>query len=285
MSDKVLAPAALYEMHMHTPLCKHATGDPEDYAAVAERRGLSGLVVTCHNPMPDGYSAAARMTADQFDDYLALIERARSAWAGRIDIRVGLECDFVPGYERHVEAQLAATELHHVLGSVHPQVGEYRKRFLTGDPLGDQQVYFEHLAQAAESRLFDTLAHPDLIKNSFRESWDESRILPVILRSLDRIARTGVAMELNTSGLNKVIPEMNPFPAMLVAMQERQIPVVVGSDAHVPERAGADWEQAYDLLEAAGYRHVSLFLDRQRQDIPLTAARAALRPTDGSLAS
>ena len=25
----------LYEMHMHTPLCKHARGEPEDYAEAA----------------------------------------------------------------------------------------------------------------------------------------------------------------------------------------------------------------------------------------------------------
>ena len=46
----------LYETHMHTPLCKHAAGEPEDYAEVAQRRGLKGIIVTCHNPAPDGFS-------------------------------------------------------------------------------------------------------------------------------------------------------------------------------------------------------------------------------------
>ena len=47
----------VYESHSHTPLCKHAFGQPTEYAAVAEQRGLQGLIVTCHNPMPDGFSA------------------------------------------------------------------------------------------------------------------------------------------------------------------------------------------------------------------------------------
>ena len=55
MTEPTAAPV-LYEMHMHTPLCKHARGEPEDYAAVAERRGLKGIVVTCHNPTNDGWS-------------------------------------------------------------------------------------------------------------------------------------------------------------------------------------------------------------------------------------
>ena len=36
----------LYESHCHTPLCKHASGSPSEYAAVAEQRGLKGLIVT-----------------------------------------------------------------------------------------------------------------------------------------------------------------------------------------------------------------------------------------------
>ena len=33
----------LYESHAHTPLCKHASGTPSDYAAMAEARGLKRL--------------------------------------------------------------------------------------------------------------------------------------------------------------------------------------------------------------------------------------------------
>ncbi|MCP4288071.1 MAG: histidinol-phosphatase, partial [Gammaproteobacteria bacterium] len=55
----------LYETHLHTPLCKHATGRPEEYAAVAERRGLKGIIVTCHNPTNDGWSPQTRMNLEQ----------------------------------------------------------------------------------------------------------------------------------------------------------------------------------------------------------------------------
>ena len=81
----------LYESHSHTPLCNHAFGEPEDYAGVAERRGFKGLIVTCHCPLPDGISAEVRMDPAQFEDYLAMIARARAAFAGRVDVRAGLE--------------------------------------------------------------------------------------------------------------------------------------------------------------------------------------------------
>ena len=84
-------------------------------------------------------------------------------------------------------------------------------------------------------------------------------------------------MELNTSGLNKAYPEMNPGPTMLALMQARGIPVVIGADAHRPERVADRFTEAIDLLETVGYTHVSFFLARQRQDVPLAAVRASLR--------
>ena len=96
----------LYDTHMHTPLCKHAKGEPGDYAAVAEKRGLKGIVVTCHNPGPNGFSPRVRMALEQFDEYVDLVERARQAWNGRIDIRLGLECDYLPEMEPFLEKLL-----------------------------------------------------------------------------------------------------------------------------------------------------------------------------------
>jgi histidinol-phosphatase (PHP family) len=266
----------LYESHMHTTLCKHSHGEPEEYAAEAERKNLRGIIITCHNPIPKGYSAHVRMREDQFDEYLALVERARLAWTGRVDVRLGMECDFAPGLEADVEKLLQRAEFHHILGSVHTQVKEYRDRYFTGSWLEYQQTYFEHLALAAETGLFDTLAHPDLVKNEKPNEWILSRIFPDILRALDRIAATGTAMELNTSGLLKSISEMNPGPEILAEMRKRDIPVVIGADAHRPHRAGAEYPRALRMMQGAGYDQVSFFLNRQRHEIPITDALASL---------
>jgi histidinol-phosphatase (PHP family) len=83
-------------------------------------------------------------------------------------------------------------------------------------------------------------------------------------------------MELNTSGLQKDIQEMNPGPAILRAMRERDIPVTIGADAHTPQRVGAHFEVALDSLVAAGYSRVSYFLERKRCDVSIAEARASL---------
>lgn len=268
----------LYESHMHTPLCRHARGEPEEYAARAYQRGLKGIIVTCHNPLPDGIAQSSRMYPEDFPQYLEIIARARQAWLGRVDVRLGLEADYLPGLESFIEKQLASAPFNHVLGSVHPQLQIYQERYFNGDDIALQKQYFDHLAQAAETKLYDTLSHPDLVKNIAPEWWDISDMLPPIQRALDRIAATGIAMELNTSGLLKAIPEMNPAPEILREMSARNIPVVIGADAHVPERVAAEYETALDLLEDCGFQNISFFLERKRQEVSIEAARASLKP-------
>jgi histidinol-phosphatase (PHP family) len=270
-------PPLLYESHMHTPLCRHSAGLPGEYAAVAEKRHLAGIIVTCHAPMPNGYSADVRMRPEEFDPYVDMVAEASEKWAGRVDVRLGLESEYVPGFESWVEKLHQRAAFNHVLGSVHCQVKEYVSTYFTGDWLEFQRTYFRHLAEAAETGLFDTLSHPDLVKNQAPSEWQLDRIMDDIRRALDRIARAGTAMELNTSGLNKTIPEMNPGPLILREMSQRGIPVVIGADAHNPKRVAAKFEEALGLLQDAGYGEVSFFLERKRRNVPISTALESLQ--------
>ena len=267
----------LYDMHVHTPLCGHARGEPEEYAAAAQQRGLAGIVFTCHNPMGDGFARAAGMELSEFDRYVEMVERARTAWAGEIDVRLGLECDYIPEFEGWLEKLLGMAEFHHVLGSVHPHLKYYRERYVTGDFANLQRTYFDHVAMAAETGLFDTISHPDLVKDIAPEQWDPASIRDTVSRCLDRVAATDTAMELNTSGLEKSPPEMNPGVMMLQEMYVRDIPVVLGSDAHDPYRIGASFEEALNTLSGVGYTHVHVVLDRKRKALPISRVRSSLR--------
>lgn len=270
--------ALLYESHCHTPLCKHAYGEPDEFAAVALARNLKGITFTCHCPLPDGISGHVRMNPEQYPEYLEMIAATREAYAGKLDVRTGIESDYYPGVERWLEKLHARAPLSHILGSIHYQLGDYRKVYFKGDVFEYQRLYYDHLAMSAETGLFDTLAHPDLVKNESPAEWNFERLLDDVRRSLDRIAATGVAMELNTSGMFKSLPEMNPSLSQLVLMRERNIPVVIGADAHVPERVGDGYQEALQQLKNAGYSQVSYFVDRKRREVPVDDALASLIP-------
>lgn len=268
----------LYDSHMHTPLCKHAQGKLQAYARQAEKRGLRGIIFTCHNPTEnDGWSPHVRMRTDQFDTYLSLVDQARADWQGRVDVRLGLECDYYPGAEDWVAGLLRRADFDYALGSVHPQLPEYKARYHTdGDERAFQRLYFEHLAMAAETGLFDCLAHPDLVKTVFPATWQVDRLMDDIHGALDRIATTGTAMELNTYGLKKPCQEMHPGRELLAAMHAHGIPVVMGSDAHDPGRVGDDFADALTVLHDVGYETVHHYLERARQAVPIVKALASL---------
>ncbi|MEM1441566.1 MAG: histidinol-phosphatase [Verrucomicrobiota bacterium] len=263
------APPIFFDSHMHTPLCKHAEGHPIEYMERGIEQGLAGIIMTCHSPMPNRFSHRVRMSPEQFHEYVALVKEATDAAPDGFEVRLGMESDFFPGKEKWLSELHARADFHYILGSVHWHIPEYLDAFWRGDPTAFRRQYFEHLAESAESGLFDSLAHPDLVKNASPEDWKFESMRPVIANSLDRIAKTGIAMELNTSGLNKPYPEMNPGPEMLKMIAERDIPIVIGSDAHTPVRVADQFPRALDNLLEAGFETVSVFRERKRSDFPI----------------
>lgn len=269
--------ALYYDSHMHTPLCKHAWGEPEEYCAQAVKAGLKGIIFTCHCPMPDGFWPSVRMSEGEFDLYVSLVQRAKAAYAGKLDVCLGIESEFFPGYEKYIEGLHQRVEFDYCLGGLHWQAKEYLGKFEQGTIEGFRRTYFEHLAVSAETGLYDCLAHPDLVKNYHPDSWCFAIIKNTVAGALDRIAKTGVAMEINTSGLNKSYSEMNPGNEMLRMMAERKIPVVIGSDAHRAQRVGEHFVTALNNLAEAGYEHVSYFKKRARIDLKISDVISSIK--------
>ena len=77
--------------------------------------------------------------------------KTASEWGEDVDVRLGLEADYFAGYEAWLETQLSSADFHYVLGSVHPQIPEFRQAYWTGDPVEFQRTYFQKLAEAAET--------------------------------------------------------------------------------------------------------------------------------------
>jgi len=270
----------LFDSHMHTSLCKHAEGYLWEYVDRGKVSGLDGVIFTCHSPMPNQFSSHVRMDPDELWDYIALVGEAQDSAPEGFEVRLGLESDFFPGMESWLTQLHGTADFHYIIGSVHWHTPEYQAAYYTGDMFAFQCQYFEHLAESAECGLFDSLGHPDLVKNASVPDWDFERVMPWIEKALDRIAATGVAMELNTSGIHKSIPEMNPGPGVLSMMQQRGIPVVLGSDAHQPGRVADRFSQALELLEAAGYDKICSFEDRKQVDLNISDAKSRLREVE-----
>ena len=83
--------------------------------------------------MPGGFSAHVRMAPEQFDTYVQMVKRTMEDFRGRVDVLLGMESDYLPGAEEWLRKLHARAEFHYILGSVHPQIDEYRELYFTGD--------------------------------------------------------------------------------------------------------------------------------------------------------
>lgn len=274
----------LFDSHMHTQLCKHANGYLWEYVDHGWKAALDGVVFTCHCPMPHWFAEDNRMCPDELWNYIALVDEAADSAPNNFEVRLGLESEYFPGMEDWLKRLHGAAPFHFILGSVSWFLPEYQANFHRGGLWAFYCQYFDHLATAAESGLFDCLSHPDHVKGAFVEGWDPKHLQPVIENALDRIAATGIAMELDTSGYDNSVHQMYPGDEMLVMMRQRDIPVVLGSDAYQPEKVGGHFEAALQLLDRAGYTSVSSFENHHREEISILEAKSRLEDAVVSVA-
>jgi histidinol-phosphatase (PHP family) len=259
------------DYHMHTRLCQHAVGDPVDLAAQAVRLGLTEIGFSEHNPMPrDDWDDWHMLQAD-LDKYVDNVQLARKAYPD-LAIKLALEMDFIPGQEEWIRQLIARHPWDYLIGAVHyvsdswdldnpKRISEWKNR----DPFEVWSTYFQRLTMAAESRLFDIIAHADLCKKFC--FYPEEDCTPLFARFLDAARNSGVAMELNTAGLRKDCKEIYPSPQIVRMAREADVPITFGSDAHAPGEVGMNLDEAVALARSVGYTHSCRFTRRQRESV------------------
>jgi histidinol-phosphatase (PHP family) len=271
-----------YHLHLRpddegTTVEKYYTAENvERYLAAAAAAGIEELGVSEHVYR---FRAALELWdhplwgENAVDDIDAYCEFVRST-----PLRLGIECDFIPGAEERTEALLSAREFDYVVGSVH-FVGEGNAAVDhegwdvwegDGDPDEIWRRYFEAVAASARSGLFDILAHPDLVK-----IWGRARPLPERdLRAfyepaVEAVAESGIAVEISTAGLRKPVGELYPARQFAELCRDAGASFALSSDAHLPEQVGYEYDRALELLESLGVGEICVFEGRNRRLVPL----------------
>jgi histidinol-phosphatase (PHP family) len=270
-----------YHLHLRpddgdTPAARYFTAENVDrYLAAAAAAGIEELGVSEHvyrfRQALDlwRHPLWIENAHDDLDAYCAFVRTT--------SLKLGIECDFIPGTEERTAELLGAREFDYVVGSVH-FIGEGDNAvdhegwdvWEGGDPDEIWRRYFAMLADAARSGLFDILAHPDLVK-----VWGRARPLPEMdLRAyyepaVEAIAESGIAVELSTAGLRKPVGELYPAREFAELCVEAGAPFALSSDAHLPEQVGYEYDRAVEFLDSLGVNEICVFEGRRRSLVPL----------------
>lgn len=190
-----------------------------------------------------------------------------------INVRLGLEIDFIPGRNEEIKRLITTYDFDYILGSVHFISGwgfdhpDERHRYEQKNIDQVYRDYFDLVAAAAGSRLFDVMSHLDLVK-----VWGHRPLSPVasmVEPLLQCIKQESLVIEINSGGLRKPVAEIYPAHSIVERMAAIGIPVTMGSDAHHPDQVGYELAEIARLLKRAGYRKIVKFISRQKVQVDL----------------
>ncbi|MBN1870507.1 MAG: histidinol-phosphatase HisJ [Candidatus Omnitrophica bacterium] len=255
------------DYHMHTPLCGHAVGKPMEYAEAAMEAGLEEIGFADHAPFVHCEDPNITMSIKQLPEYYRMIEDVRKKYSNCLRVKIGIEADFVPGYEEKTSVILEDYPYDYVIGSVHfiknwgfdnPEEFEKWNRKDVDQVYKD---YYALLRQCAKTGMFDIMGHVDLVKKFGHRPQED--VTQEVVKTAQVFKECGIAVEINTSGLRKPVNEIYPSLSVLKIYADAGVPLTFGSDAHEPSDVGRDFDKALELACEAGYGEYVLFKNRK----------------------
>lgn len=256
--------------HIHSPYCPHGTTDSfEAYIEKAIVENFSEITFTEHAPLPKGFidttpDKDSGMLTELLPKYFEDLQKLKAQYAQHIKINIGLEIDFITGYEKQSADFLHkyGAILDDAILSVHflqfndtyccidfsPEVfADFAKQ--VGSVQAVYDLYYKTVAQSitADLGLYKPkrIGHPSLIHKfqlAHNEKINDKAQLTHILQLLQA---HHYELDVNSAGLSKhFCQESYPPPAFITQAKQMGIPLVFGSDAHTV----ADLHQHYHKI-------------------------------------
>ncbi|WP_214826441.1 histidinol-phosphatase HisJ [Exiguobacterium algae] len=257
-----------HDGHVHTPFCPHGTNDPlESYIHQAIAKGLKTITFTEHAPLPESFvdptpDQDSAMSIDMLPEYFDTLRHLKETYQNEIEIRSGLEIDYLPGLENETIS---------LLEPFAPMIDEaiLSQHFLYIDqtymPVDFSAELFERLVEklgsfeevlrmyysSLESGLdfpwerlhIKRIGHLDLpIKYQRNYEWSRSDVTETQSKLLQAISNRGFGLDFNTAGLRKPDCGAAYIEEFVKEALSFHIPLTLGSDAHLAQDVGADFD-------------------------------------------
>jgi histidinol-phosphatase (PHP family) len=262
------------DYHIHTTY-SDGKAIPEEYISSAISAGIHEIGFSEHLNLfvADQYNC---IIPEKVSEYISHINRIKKSASGII-IKTGLEVDFFPGKEEEIYKFIRNLDLDYIIGSVHflgEKTVESGTNYVESGPAYYEnrdideifENYFAHVIEAVESGLFDIIAHCDLVRYyNFKPKANPEYLYR---RLANKMKIHDVVFEINTNGRNRPFRDFYPDRRFLKIFSGENVPVCVNSDAHIPDRVGQHFEEAYKLLEDAGFKEMAVFTNRERFLVP-----------------
>lgn len=255
----------LQNLHTHT-VFGDGQNTAEEMVRAAIAAGCGSLGFSEHSRMPAAVASGWCMTEAEESAYRQEVLRLREAYAGQIDLFLGLE--------RDLDALPSPEPYEYLIGSVHGvwRSGVYlpvdasqaefcravRERY-AGDYFAFIRDYYQREASVVLSTRCQIVGHFDLVAK-FNEGgclFDEAdpRCRDASLGALEALSKQDVVFEINTGAMSRGCRTAPyPAPSLLRALRERGGRICITSDSHSEGTVAFAFRQAGELALACGFR-------------------------------
>lgn len=258
-----------YDGHVHSPYCPHGSTDSlESYVEEAIKLGFKGMTFTEHAPLPPSFcdpvpDKDSGMSFERLDEYLIAVKKIKDAYQGKIEIKCGLEIDYIEGFEAETAAFLeeVGPKLDDAILSVHFLLHNNQYTCLDFSPdsfeelvqsLGSieevHKLYYQTVFKSLRADLGmykpKRIGHITLV-NKFQKKFPiEDTFRDNMIKILDEVERQDLSLDYNAAGTVKPLCK-EPYPPSWVIHEvaNRKIPLIYGSDAHSYKGIGQGFEQ------------------------------------------
>lgn len=258
----------LKNYHSHTARCGHAYGTDEEMIQAAIHAGFGVLGFSEHAPWPflDGYQEIdhrQRIRMEALDDYLADMQQLKEKYAGQIQIRIALECEYFPQYFDWLRT--VKPKFDYLLLGVHcADHDEHLTHYYARSTKPEQvEEYARCVLSGMESGLFAYLAHPELCLGDYPVYDAVCRDMVHAICSKARQLR--MPMEYNLYGVDKQHRGRQkglgyPCRHFWEAAADHGCTAIIGVDAHRPENFNRQrFLEARDYLLSLGLKVIDEF--------------------------
>jgi histidinol-phosphatase (PHP family) len=256
--------------HIHTPFCPHGSTDTfEQYIEKAIAENFDVITFTEHAPLPASFidptpMQDSGMAIHVMDAYFEKLNFLKKQYADQITIRIGLEVDYIKGYEAETTALLntygpllddSILSVHFLQHNDAYTCIDYSKEVYldfaqaVGSIQTMYEMYYATVLASIEADLGPykpkRIGHPTLIHKfqlAHTEQIDDQQTIEHLLLA---IKHKGYELDFNSAGLNKPFcNETYPPITYKPFIQKYEIPYTFGSDAHIV----VDLHKHYDIV-------------------------------------
>lgn len=266
----------LTSLHTHTNYCD-GKYSAEDMVSAAIKCNMTSIGISTHGPTP--FISDWNIKKENIDKYINEINFLKEKYKNSIEIYLGMELDYIPdiGFDDTVKELIP--KLDYYIGSLH-YLGKFNSGVMwtvdynieellqginesfDGDNRIAVETYYTYLGEMAEKFEPPIIGHLDLIKKNNKNNvlFDENEdwYIKAVEGCLDIIKKTSSVIEINTGGIARgYVDEQYPSAFILKMIKNKNIPIIINSDAHTTDGLLCKYDEMFNLINAYNFKKVS----------------------------